>query len=79
MSEQTCGGRAVKSWQVASDHYFLRDDRDAGLCDYERYSLFRAGEQYGRVIILNMSLEDALKASPQQIKEDLHSLNGSRQ
>ena len=79
MSEETCGGRAVKSWQVASARYFLRDDRDAGLCYYDRFSLFRAGEHYGRVIILSMSLEDALKAIPQMIKEDIHSLNGSRQ
>jgi len=79
MSEETCGGRVVKLWEVASAHYFLRDDRDAGICDYERYSLFRAGEHYGRVIILSMSLEDALKAIPQMIKEDIHSLNGSRQ
>ncbi len=79
MSEETCGGRVVKSWQVASVHYFLRDDQDAGLCEYERCSLFRAGEHHGRVIILSMSLEDALNAVPQRIKEDLHSLNGSKQ
>jgi hypothetical protein len=79
MSEETCGGQVVKSWEVKGAQYFLRDDQSAGLCEYKRYSLFRAGKHYGRVIVLNMSLENALKACPQQIKEDLHSLNGSRQ
>jgi hypothetical protein len=79
VSDESCGGQVVQSWQVKGTRYFLRDDQSAGLCDYGRYSLFRTGEHYGRVIIFRMSLDNALKACPQQIKEDLHSLNGSRQ
>lgn len=67
MSEETCGGRVVKFWQVGNARYFLRDDRDAGLCCHERYSLFRGSHGYGRVIILSMPLEEAEKQAWMEI------------
>jgi len=36
---------------VTTDRFFLRDDKDAGLCDHARWSLFRdfPKEHYGRL------------------------------
>jgi hypothetical protein len=78
MSAETCGGN-VWHWTVEGDDYFLRDDRDAGVCEHERYSLFRGGIQYDRINILSMSREDAFKAVPEMIQQDQQSLNGSKQ
>ena len=69
----------VWHWTIGDEDYFLSDDQAAGLCDYERYSLFRGSINHGRVIIFCMPLEDALKATPEMIQQDQHSLNGSKQ
>lgn len=80
MSAETCGGRVMGYYQPpGGPNYFLRDDRDANLCDYERYSLFREGPHYGRVVILNMTLNEAFEAVPEMIQDDQQALNGSRQ
>jgi hypothetical protein len=65
----------VWHWTIGDADYFLIADP----CDYECYSLFRGGVNYGRIITFCMSREDALKASPQMIQQDRHSLNGSKQ
>lgn len=70
---------SVWHWTAGGDDYFLRDDRGDGLCAYECYSLFRGGTDYGHIITLRMSLEEAFKAVPQMIQQDQHSLHGSQQ
>jgi len=48
--------------------HYLRDDRATGICDYERYSLFR-WEPYGREIILSGGFEWALHEAKKAVKE----------
>jgi len=63
MSAKTCGGKVVAKWEGKGCSYFLRDDCDAGLCDEERYSLFRETPDYGRIAIYteprSMAIADA--------------------
>lgn len=44
---------------VGETNYWLRDDKAAGLCDYERYTMFR-GAPYGSVVVFIMPRIDAI-------------------
>lgn len=83
MSAETCGGYIPATWEyfdddeVVTDRFFLRDDKSAGLCDYERYSLFRdfPKEDYGRIIVLALPLSLAIRSARDKIKEQLGDLS----
>jgi len=57
-------------WVSDDDSYFLRDDRDAEICDEERYSLFRETPNYSRILVLGGNLGWAIKESFVAIKRD---------
>lgn len=69
MSAETCGGFVPFRWHSKKENYFLRDDKDAGLCDHERYSLFRENP-YGRIAVLRMPLRKAVKEAVFEIVLD---------
>jgi len=80
MSAETCGGYVPYSWEYYDDdpdvithRFFLRDDRSAELCDYERYSLFKdhPNGEYGRVVVLHMIRPQAFKEACKTIKKIL--------
>lgn len=48
------------TWNFEDVSYFLRDDEAAGICDYERYSLFRDDPDYQRISIRRGALDKAL-------------------
>lgn len=61
--------------EVVTDRFYLRADHSLpGLCDYERYSLFRSypREQYGRIEVFAMPLGVALKYASEAIKAELY-------
>jgi len=62
------GGFVPFSWDFDGEKFFLRDDRDAGIVDEERYSLFRE-DPYGRIAVYAGSLAWALVESYKKIKE----------
>lgn len=70
MSIETCGGYVPMIWETDDDCYFIRDDRNAELCDYERYSLFRDRPDYERVMIFAWSLAKVLHDAPAIIEAD---------
>jgi hypothetical protein len=49
------------TWTGVTYRYFLRDDQAKGICDEERYSLFREYPDYGRVLVITGSLEYAIR------------------
>ena len=49
------------TWTFKSGyHYFLRDDEAQGLCNHERYSLFRDHPDYKRISIWSGPLDKVL-------------------
>jgi hypothetical protein len=58
------------SWSSENDRYFLRDDEALGLCDYERYSLFREFPGYGRVVVLTGKLAWAIMRAGIAVRND---------
>ena len=48
------------TWTFEDGDYFLRDDEASGICNYERYSLFRTGPDYQRISIWRGSLDKAI-------------------
>lgn len=70
MSAETCGGNVVAKWKGKKSSYFLRDDRDAGICEHERYSLFRETPEYGRVHVYGLTLNEAIALAETDITID---------
>jgi len=58
------------SWVTDVDTYFLRDDQAMGLCDYERYSLFRHWPGYRRVTVFNGPIDWAIHCSHRWVAND---------
>jgi hypothetical protein len=70
MSVETCGGYVPMIWETDDDRYFIRDDRDAGLCEHERYSLFRDRPEYCRIFILAWPLAKVIRNAHTIIEND---------
>jgi hypothetical protein len=58
------------TWTGEEAAYFLRDDEAMGICDYERYSLFRLCPDYGRVVVLAGSLSSAIAEAHNYVADD---------
>jgi hypothetical protein len=77
MIKRRAGGYIPTEWVffeddniTMTDAFFLRDDKDAGCCDYERWSLFRSfpEKDYGRVGIFALPLGLAMKKAAEKIQ-----------
>lgn len=73
MSAETCGGKVVARWEGKKCTYFLRDDFDAGICEHERYSLFRETPDYCRLHVYSMTREQAISMAGVEITLDQQS------
>lgn len=62
----------VKKHNTKSNTYWLRDDKASGVCDYERYSMYK-GAPYGKMTTLSMDFHSAEIHFYQQIHKDLKS------
>jgi hypothetical protein len=61
----------VKKHHTKHNTYWLRDDKASGVCDYERYSMYK-GAPYGKLYTFSMDLRDAAFHFYRAVHKDLN-------
>lgn len=61
----------VKKHRTKDNSYWLRDDEASGVCDYERYSMYK-GAPYGKMITFSMSFRHAEYHFYRELHKDLN-------